>query len=388
MHIGFIEAGYPHSHGGGGAGTYVQLVGRELVRRGHRVTVVAGYCDKCAAVERDEGVVVYRPKFHTALHYYLSKIPLLEHLSIVVRALEHGWHQYRFIEQLHKYDPVDLIEFTEGGDFLHGWRRSFPIVVHLHGSRYTFLKHSYRKTIKPDWWQRKLELSFIQRSDHVISPSKALLEIVNSEAGGLRPPTGVIPYPLDPKLLEDVADEPKRPLRVLFAARNDPVKGADVLLQAVPLVLERVPGVEFHLFGFKPKPEQFIPERVFIHPFVAKEELIQWYNRVDICIVPSIWDNSPNTVYEEMAAGCAIVATRVGGIPELVEHGESGLLIDSGNVTELSNSLVELLLNPEQRALFGLAARKRILQLSELKQNVDQRLRLFETIIAQQGTQI
>lgn len=380
MHIVFVESGYPHPHGGGGAGTYVQLVGRELVQRGHRVSVVTGYCDKCDEVSEDEGVVVYRPKFHTPIHYYLSKVPLIGRLSIVMRTLEHGLHQYRFIEKLHKREPIDVVEFTEGGDFWHGWRRSFPIFVHLHGSRFTFLKQSNRETNKPDWWQRKLELNFIQQADHVISPSQALLEIVDSEAGGLRPQTSVMPYPLDPKLLEDVADEPQRPLRVLFAARNDPVKGADALLEAVPLVLKQVPDVEFHFFGFRPKPTQDIPASVIIHPFVSKSELLQWYHRVDVCIVPSQWDNSPNTVYEAMAAGRPTIASHVGGIPELIEDGISGILVPPNDRETLATSLVCLLQKGDLRKRIGRQACERIAIMADLEQNVTLRLSQYQQI--------
>ncbi len=382
MHIVFVEGGYPHSHGGGGAGTYVQIVGCELVKRGCQVSVLSDFCAQCPNEFDDEGIAVWRPHLRSSIHYYLGKAPLLGKISLAVRSLEMGWLKYRFIERLHEIRQIDVVEFTEGGDFWHVFRRPFVSFVHLHGSRYTCLAQSNKQLRIDDWSQRQLELSFIQRADYIVSPSNAILDIVSKEARGLRPPYLQIPYPIVPSPSENADDEPDRPLRVIFAARNDPVKGADLLLLAIPLVVEQVPSVEFHFFGFQPKPGQAIPDCLTTHPFVPRHEMLAWLRKVDICVVPSRWDNSPYTVYEAMAAGKPIVATTVGGIPELVEDGETGLLVPPDNVTELVDAIVRLLQQPERRKMMGLAAREHILHLANLEQNVDRRLQLYETAIS------
>ena len=74
MHICYVEFGYPRPQGGGG-GTDVQLVGRELVRRGHQVSVLAAAHPACPVEGRDERVTVYPPKLRGPLHWHLSKLP-------------------------------------------------------------------------------------------------------------------------------------------------------------------------------------------------------------------------------------------------------------------------------------------------------------------------
>ncbi len=170
-----------------------------------------------------------------------------------------------------------------------------------------------------DWLQRRIELYGIKRSGYVVSPSQAMLSIVEKEAGKPFKRTSVIPYPLDPAMLEEApapAEKPSGKKVILFAARNDLVKGADVLVKAIPLIISQVPEAEFWLFGYVPGLGENALHNARFFPFLPKKELFRYYHATDLVVVPSRWDNSPNTVYEAMAAGKAVVASKVGGIPE------------------------------------------------------------------------
>jgi len=384
LHICYVESGYPHPHGGGGAGTYVQLVGQELVRRGHRVSVVAAWCSQCPHRIEEDGVTVYRPRFQGPLHWYLSKTPGLRIGALALRYLENGLQLCRFLENLHRIQPIDVVEFSEGGDFWHALRSRFPYIAHLHGSRYTFLRQAGKPVGRSDWWHRCLELFAIKRAQCVMSPSRAILDVVQQEAGKSFRHAAVIPYPLDPRLLECPSETRKDKAGkkiVLFAARNDPVKGADVLLAAIPLVRQQIPDVEFRLFGYRPDRARRLPDGVTCFPFVPKQELLAQYHQADLVIVPSRWDNSPNMVYEAMAAGKAIVASHVGGIPEVVVDGETGLLVPSGDSEALADAIVQLLLANEVRTRMGRRGRDRIVQLADLQRNVDQRLAIYRRLM-------
>ena len=87
-------------------------------------------------------------------------------------------------------------------------------------------------------------------------------------------------------------------------------------------------------------------------PSVAEE-----MRRSDILCLPSFTEGSPNVIKEAMASGLAVVASRVGGIPDLVHDGETGLLFEPGNVEELRECMVRLAANEELRQQMGLAAR-------------------------------
>ncbi|BDC49333.1 glycosyl transferase [Bryobacterales bacterium F-183] len=83
---------------------------------------------------------------------------------------------------------------------------------------------------------------------------------------------------------------------------------------------------------------------------------------VDMVALASLWEGNPLSVMEAMAAGRACAMTSVGAIPELMEHGRSGLIAPPGNAKALAEAMQTLLDNPELRGRMGVAARQRALQ--------------------------
>lgn len=82
-------------------------------------------------------------------------------------------------------------------------------------------------------------------------------------------------------------------------------------------------------------------------------------NRADIFVLPSRAENQPVSILEAMARGVPVVATRVGAIPEQIDDGASGLLVDPGNAEQLAAALEQLIISPEKREAFGAAGQAR-----------------------------
>lgn len=81
----------------------------------------------------------------------------------------------------------------------------------------------------------------------------------------------------------------------------------------------------------------------------------------DVCVVPSVWEDAlPLAVLGAMARGCAVLASRVGGVPEMIVDGESGVLVPPGDESALANALVHLLGDGPLRRSLGEAARARV----------------------------
>jgi glycosyltransferase involved in cell wall biosynthesis len=72
-------------------------------------------------------------------------------------------------------------------------------------------------------------------------------------------------------------------------------------------------------------------------------DVVPWYRRIDAFVLPSLNESFSNSLMEAMACGCAVVASNVGGNPELVVHGENGLLFEPGDVNSLTNELESVL---------------------------------------------
>jgi glycosyltransferase involved in cell wall biosynthesis len=105
-----------------------------------------------------------------------------------------------------------------------------------------------------------------------------------------------------------------------------------------------------------------------------------------LIIVPSVWhENSPLSILEAMAHGKPIVASRIGGIPELVRDGTTGLLFDPGDVVQLSEKVRTLLVDRSRREVFGRNARKTVENEYSLEEHGATLLSLYEDLIASVG---
>lgn len=96
----------------------------------------------------------------------------------------------------------------------------------------------------------------------------------------------------------------------------------------------------------------------------------------DVAVSTSDWEGSPLAVMEYMAAGKPVVATRVGGVPDLVTHGAEGLLVERADVEGLARSIAELLRDPTRRTAMGALGRRR----QQLEFDIDIMVRRLEML--------
>jgi glycosyltransferase involved in cell wall biosynthesis len=82
--------------------------------------------------------------------------------------------------------------------------------------------------------------------------------------------------------------------------------------------------------------------------------------KADILCLPSHWEGLPLSLLEAMAAGAAVVATTVGDIPDVLQHGEAGILVEPKQPAQLADALGRLLDDPQERARLGTVARERV----------------------------
>jgi glycosyltransferase involved in cell wall biosynthesis len=158
-----------------------------------------------------------------------------------------------------------------------------------------------------------------------------------------------------------------RPERVVIAAgRLSPEKGFGVLIEAAAAVLAADPGAGVAIFGegvLRPDLEQQVQARGLTGRVVLpgfRTDLDALLAAADVVTLPSFTEGLPNVALEASAAGVPVVATAVGGTPEVVLDGETGLLIRPGQPDALANGLKQLLRDAEFRAALGAAGRERM----------------------------
>jgi len=110
-----------------------------------------------------------------------------------------------------------------------------------------------------------------------------------------------------------------------------------------------------------------------------REELVKYYNLMDVVLQPSLWDGMPNSVLEAMACGRLVLASSAGGIRDLVTHGETGLLISPHELQRLGEGCLEVLeAEPEERDAIGRRAREYVMQHHRPEQELGRLLDLYE----------
>ncbi len=149
--------------------------------------------------------------------------------------------------------------------------------------------------------------------------------------------------------------------RVLTVARLDREKGIDYLLRAAASLVGKIPGVSLTVVGEGPErgtleelvEELGIASLVRFTGALEHHDVRLEYQQADVFVLPSFWEGIPVVLMEAMASGVPVIATRITGIPELVKHGENGLLVPTGQSEPIATSLLRLYENPQLRRSFA-----------------------------------
>ena len=206
--------------------------------------------------------------------------------------------------------------------------------------------------------------------------------------------TAVVPNAVDLEAFKPAEPPDSKPPRVGFAGQWAPRKGIADLLDAWQILKERAPMAELHLAGSATlwKGPGISREAQGISQCVEKlagrgglrivgelprSQMPAFWNSVAVAVVPSLYEPFGLVALEAMACGVPVVATRVGGLPEIVEDGESGLLVPPNDPPALAEALVALLANADLRLRLQMGARHRAEKFSR-----DQRAKQFLALLA------
>jgi len=198
-----------------------------------------------------------------------------------------------------------------------------------------------------------------------ICNSQALADVLTGRLGLSRERVAAIPNGVDVNHFSPPPEE-LRPVRevILCMARFCEDKDHETLLQAFALTAQRFNRVELWLVGNGPLAAG-VTRQAARHPAKARIRLYPggdprpFYQQAQILALSSVREGLPNVVLEGMAMGLPVAATRVGGVPEAVEDGVTGLLAPPRDPEALSDILCELLADEDKRLAMGRAGREK-----------------------------
>lgn len=166
--------------------------------------------------------------------------------------------------------------------------------------------------------------------------------------------------------------DPDAPVLVTVAVQREP-KGIQHMLAALPEVAAAFPAVRYLLVGdgpHRPALEEQVRAlgldgRVLFAG--ARDDVARMLAAADLFVLPSLTEALPTVLAEAMAAGRPIVATTVGGIPEMVRHGEAALLVPPADPKALAAAVCRLLANPRQAAAMGRSGRRLVAERFDIR---------------------
>jgi glycosyltransferase involved in cell wall biosynthesis len=270
----------------------------------------------------------------------------------------------------------------------------YPCVLTVHGlhgreARLDFTDSSlawrlYRRT--KGVFNERFERETLSRSDDIISISPYInTELVNGKCRLHR-----ISNPVADRFysLPDKAE----PGRVLFVGAIHARKGLIPLLRALALVRDKVADVRLVIVGAVHSSDYHhavecemkrlrLGDAVEWRGHVSDDELDEEYARAAVVVLPSQEETAPFALQQAMAAATPVVATRVGGIPHIVENDQTGILVPYGDVPALAHALRRLLGDEGMRVRFGAEARRLARERFQLSTIVQQTVHVYQSVI-------
>ncbi len=369
-----------------GVGRSTQLLARGLAELGHAVHVIT----RGAAEETisSEGTQVHKVVLR------LNRYARYRHLAATHATLNYSHTVYDKVRQLQRRHAIQLVDsplwqveglVTERSGLL-------PVVVRP----VTAIRQIAELQNNRDPDRRMLgdlEQALLARASFLAANSqatvKALADVYQIPHSV---PHEVLPYGIAPvadaevRLYDcggpalDAAPSGQRPLEVLFLGRLEKRKGIRELLAAIPQVVAAAPHVRFTLAGadnslydgFQARSGQTYPAWfAHHHPEMAAyvqflggvsdEQLNRLYQACDLFVAPSLYESFGLIYLEAMNYGKPVVGCRAGGIPEVVEDGVTGILVEPEAPVALAEAILRLVHSPELLHTMGAAGRRRLL---------------------------
>ncbi|MDH4100946.1 MAG: glycosyltransferase [Nitrospirota bacterium] len=171
-------------------------------------------------------------------------------------------------------------------------------------------------------------------------------------------------------------------------------KGLPVLLQAFKGVLDTVPEARLLVVGegeelepLKTMAREMGIEQRVLFPGLRRD-IPAILARTEVFVLPSLWEGMPNAVLEAMATGRPVVATRVGGVSELMVEGETGVIVPPSDAPALQQAILAMLSNPEQARLMGEKGRERAMKHFDIRLTVRKTEELYRRVLKQRGVEV
>lgn len=373
MHICFACSEYPPAPHGG-IGSFIQTLGRELVKRGHLVSAIGmyGYGPHLAGEHNDMGVRVIRVPS--------TGLPLL-------RILPNRLRQRKAYFDLHRETPIDIVEGSEAAFARIGGGLPGLKLLRMHGGPAFFGIRSV-KQLRAERWSFRIADEICAVSQCVADGTKQILGLADRHVE-------VIPNPVNVDEFYPPADGSEEEGLLVFTGTVIERKGIRQLIEAMPAIVAAVPSAHLEVYGGENVPEPTVPfakvladslppeigARVSWKGRVSRAILPDALRRASVCVYPSHIEAMPIGWLEGLATGKAVVASKTGPGPEIINDNITGLLCDPTDPRSIAEKVIRLLKDAEERRRLGAAARKLCVERYSLPALVERNIAYYQSLL-------
>lgn len=371
LNICLVSREFPPDTAFGGIATYSLDLARILSLHGHQVTVFSQSVTS-THLTFIQGIPVYKIRVPKIFSHYSQ-----EFLPIFI--LAYNTVIFRHVKKQHRLRPFDIIDVPDhlAEGLFTRLLPDVPVVTRLH-TPYSLLVdmglNNYKKGLSY-WIIKQFEKAALHRSDSLYAPTNDLIQRCDRLLGIGKIKAEVFGYPLDLNLFSPPTQtQSHSPIRILFLGRLEQRKGIETVALAFPKIFAQYPQVSLTLVGRDtpniagfPSGRKYL-ENHFVSAHcahavqfmdnVSLEQLPAIFHAHDIVWVPSLYDNFPLICLEAMACGKPVVVSDAGGLPEMVQHGTTGLIFHRGNADDLAQKTIMLVSQPTLMAKLAKNARQ------------------------------
>jgi glycosyltransferase involved in cell wall biosynthesis len=382
----------------GGTGSYVYYLSKELMKNGYKILVVTG---------SDQTLDT---KVNEQLNVFFLKIPK----TPVVKSFVLAASSYRKLSRVREKFNVDIthanLPLTPNFAVPPNFGKALVCTVHstwkgeaqaIRGEPYSRLNANEKFMVSFNWFLRIFEEKMLEQAKKIIAVShftkRDLLEYYKVPEGKIK----VIHNGVDVDKFKPTQDKDKAKrelglspddLTILSVGRLYARKGLFTLIESVPAVVRRFRNAKFLISGKGQRDEMHklmahaekigVKENIIFTGYYPDKKLPKLYQAADVFAFSTFYEHHPFAVLEALSTGLPVVTTIVGGIPETIETGKNGFLVEPFNPKKFADKILYLLEHPEKSSEMGLLARKTILERFDWRIVVKDVLRVYNEVLS------
>lgn len=368
MKLAFYTPNYPGITQDGGIGSYTKSLAHSLTQLGHTVHVIT---PGTGGESKDGEVTVHQ--------VHLRHVPLMDRW---MPGFGNCWYLSRKLVQVVKQHAIDIVELPnwEGLGIFYQKKRLTPTVVRLHTSSLETQQIDQLAPSRLLQWDVRREYQQAWQADLLITHSKAHRRTMCDELWCQPEKITLIPHGVEvyPEFIRP--PRPPGPPQLVFLGRLEKRKGTLELLQAFPSILENHPGTILTLIGTdrshcpstpggpKRTHAQWIADelpaavqrQIVLAGRLPQSEVDRHLQTADVFIAPSRYESFGLIYPEAMRWGIPVIGCNVGGVPEIITHGETGCLCQSESPESITQAVNQLLSDETLRGRLGAAGKQHV----------------------------